>query len=297
MTALHDARVTPIWRFGDAPVRLGRCVVTIGVFDGVHQGHARLIGRAVDLAGGAKLPAVLVTFDPHPALVVGRRRDVGVLTTVGQRADLAGELGIDAVCVLPFTRELARLAPLDFVEQVLVRGLHAESVVVGANFTFGHRAQGDIGTLNRLSRQHGLRAESVRLLQDADRPYSSTRIRELIRRGDLTGAAEALGRPHTVAGMLDAASSPSVATSFHTVASTVLPPSGDYHCLLDDGAAAIARIDESGHVTVRVDARARRAASLRFLSRQPGPTSPRTDRQSTTAPEPTRLPDRLAVSS
>ena len=162
MTALHDAGITPTWRFGDTPVRLGRCVVTIGVFDGVHQGHARLIGRAVDLARGAGLPAVLVTFDPHPALVVGPPRDVGVLTTIEQRADLAGALGIDAVCVLPFTRELARLAPLDFVEQVLVRGLHAESVVVGANFTFGHRAQGDIGTLHRLGRQHGLRARAWR---------------------------------------------------------------------------------------------------------------------------------------
>jgi riboflavin kinase/FMN adenylyltransferase len=237
------------------------------------------------------------TFDPHPALIVGPPRDVGMLTTVEQRADLAGELGIDAVCVLPFTRELARLTPLEFVEHVLVRGLHAESVVVGANFTFGHRAQGDIATLHRLGRQHGLRAESVALLQNADRPCSSTRIRELIRRGDLTGAAETLGRPYTVAGILDAASRPSVATSFHTVAGTSLPPSGDYYCLLDDGSAAVARINESGHVTVRVDSRARRAATLRFLSRQPGPTSQRSDRHSTTAPEPTRLLDRLAVSS
>jgi riboflavin kinase/FMN adenylyltransferase len=296
MTALQDAGITPIWRFGDAPVRLGRCVVTIGVFDGVHQGHARLIGRAVDLARGAGLPAVLVTFDPHPALVVGPPRDVAVLTTVEQRADLAGALGIDAVCVLPFTRELARLAPLDFVEQVLVRGLNAESVVVGANFTFGHRARGDIGTLNRLGRQHGLRAESVALLQAGDRPCSSTRIRELIRIGDLTGAAEALGRPHTVAGMLDAASSQSLATSFHTVAGTALPPPGDYHCLLDDGAAAVANVDGSGHVTVRADSGVRRAATLRFLSRQFGPTAQLATRQPRTSPRPTRPPDRLAVS-
>jgi len=111
MTALPDAVSTPVWRLGDLPAHRGRCVATIGVFDGVHHGHSRLIGRAVDLARAAALPVVLVTFDPHPALVVGPPRDVAALSTVEQRADLAGALGIDAVCVLPFTREFARLTP------------------------------------------------------------------------------------------------------------------------------------------------------------------------------------------
>jgi riboflavin kinase/FMN adenylyltransferase len=269
MTALADARSTPIWRIGDLPADRGRCVVTIGVFDGVHRGHSRLIGRAVDLARAAVLPAVLVTFDPHPALVVGPPRDVAALSTVEQRADLAGALGVDAVCVLPFTREFARLTPQEFVEQVLVRGLNADSVVVGANFTFGHRGQGDINTLNQLGRHRGVRVGSVPLIQEADRPCSSTRIRALIRSGDLPAAAQVLGRPHTVVGTLEPAPTPSLTTSFHTVAGTALPPAGDYRCLLDDGSAVHAHIDETGCVTVSVRSRLRRAAVLRFLFRPP----------------------------
>ncbi len=267
MTTLPDFGTTPIWRLGDVAAHRGQCVVTLGVFDGVHHGHARLIGRTVQLARATARPAVLVTFDPHPALVVGPPRDVAALTTVEQRAELAGALGIDAVCVLPFTREFARLTPQEFVEQVLVHGLNAESIVVGANFTFGHRGQGDIDTLDQLGRPHGLRVESVPLLQEADRTCSSTRIRALIRSGDLAGATRALGRPHTVVGTLEPQSTLSLATPFHTSEGTPPPPAGDYRCLLDAGSAAHARIDETGHVTVGMRSRLRRAVALRFLSR------------------------------
>ena len=208
LTPLEAEGLTPIWALDALPAERGPCVATIGVFDGVHRGHSRLIGRAVDLARRLRRPAVLVTFDPHPALVVGPPRDVAALTTLEQRAHHAGKLGIDGLCVLPFTPAFARLSPAEFVEEVLVAGLRAEAVVVGANFTFGHRGLGDVDALRRLGRRAGLAVESVPLLQSADRPCSSTRIRGLIRHGDLHAVEQALGRPYEIAGRLETASAP-----------------------------------------------------------------------------------------
>ena len=134
------------WRGLEAvPTGWGRSVVTVGVFDGVHRGHQQLIGRGGRSgAGSAGCPTVLVTFDPHPAEVVRPGSHPARLTSLRRRADLVAELGVDAFCVLPFTAELARTAPAEFAHEVLVERLHAADVVVGRNFTFGHRAAGDV---------------------------------------------------------------------------------------------------------------------------------------------------------
>jgi riboflavin kinase / FMN adenylyltransferase len=191
------------WRGLDAvPTGWGRSVVTVGVFDGMHRGHQRLVGRAVERARERGLPCVLVTFDPHPAELVRPGSHPAQLTTLRRRADLAAELGVDAFCVLPFTPQLSRTEPAEFAHEVLVERLHAAAVVVGRNFRFGHRAAGDVALLTELGQRFGFAVEGLELTGDDTVTFSSTYVRACIDAGDVVAAAEALGRPHRVEGVV-----------------------------------------------------------------------------------------------
>jgi riboflavin kinase/FMN adenylyltransferase len=191
------------WRGLEAvPNGWGRSVVTVGVFDGVHRGHQQLIGRAVGRARERGLPAVVVTFDPHPAEVVRPGSHPARLTGLNRRADLVAALGVEAFCVLPFTVELSRTPPPEFAHQVLVERLHAADVVVGRNFKFGHRAQGDVAALTQLGERFGFGVEGLDLITDDGVTFSSTYIRSCIDAGDVEAAAAALGRPHRVEGVV-----------------------------------------------------------------------------------------------
>jgi riboflavin kinase/FMN adenylyltransferase len=191
------------WRGYDAaPGGWGRAVVTIGVFDGVHRGHQEIIGHAVKRARELGVQSVVVTFDPHPSEVVRPGSHPPVLTEPARKAELVEQLGVDVLCVLPFTLEFSRLAAEAFVHDVLVANLHAALVVVGENFRFGHRAAGDIALLQRLGRTFGFGVEAAPLLTDDSTIFSSTYIRSCVDAGDVTAAARALGRPHRVEGVV-----------------------------------------------------------------------------------------------
>jgi riboflavin kinase/FMN adenylyltransferase len=191
------------WRGLDAvPSGWGRCVATIGVFDGVHRGHRVIIGRAVERARSAGLPSVVVTFDPHPAEVVRPGGHPPLLTTTARKGGLLESLGVDVMCVLPFTRELSRLTPDEFVHAALVERLHVAAVVVGVNFRFGHKAAGDVQRLSELGRTFGFVVEEVALFSADDTPLSSTLVRSCVAAGDVERAAAALGRPHSVEGVV-----------------------------------------------------------------------------------------------
>ena len=191
----------------DVPAGWGRCVVTIGVFDGVHRGHQQLIGEAVARGRALGLPTVLITFDPHPSEVLRPGSHPAQLTSLRRRAELVAEMGVDAFWVLPFTPELARVPPDEFVHELLVDRLHAALVVVGRNFTFGYRAAGDVAELTRLGERFGFGAEGLDLVTDGTVggrtvTFSSTYIRSTISAGDVRAAAAALGRPHRVEGVV-----------------------------------------------------------------------------------------------
>jgi riboflavin kinase / FMN adenylyltransferase len=194
------------WRGLDAvPSGWGRSVVTVGVFDGVHRGHQQLIGAAVAAGRERGLPTVLITFDPHPAEVVRPGSHPARLTSLPRRADLVAELGVDAFLVLPFTAELARMTPAEFAHEVLVERLHAAAVLVGRNFTFGHRAAGNVAMLTEFGGRFGFTVEGVELTTDNARDhitFSSTYVRACIDAGDVEAAAAALGRPHRVEGVV-----------------------------------------------------------------------------------------------
>ncbi|MFC0529633.1 bifunctional riboflavin kinase/FAD synthetase [Phytohabitans kaempferiae] len=191
------------WRGYDAvPSGFGRSVVTIGVFDGVHRGHQATIGQAVKRARDAGLHAVVVTFDPHPSEVVRPGTHPAVLTEPRRKAELIAELGVDALCVVPFTLEFSRLSPEAFVHDVLVEHLHAAAVVVGGNFRFGHKAAGDGALLRELGERFGFGVEDSELVASSGTVFSSTYIRACVAAGDVSAAAEALGRPHRVEGAI-----------------------------------------------------------------------------------------------
>jgi riboflavin kinase/FMN adenylyltransferase len=177
-------------------------VVTIGVFDGVHRGHQQIIGHTVARAQEAGIASVVVTFDPHPSEVVRPGSHPAILTESGRKAELIEALGVDVLCVIPFTMDFSHLSAETFVHDVLVEHLHASAVVVGENFRFGHRAAGDVALLGRLGRTFGFTVEGAPLVSSDATDLSSTYIRSCVDSGDVAAAAAALGRPHRLEGIV-----------------------------------------------------------------------------------------------
>ena len=189
-----------IWRsLAEVPADLGATVVVIGNFDGVHLGHQHVLARAREIADERGLPVVAITFDPHPMAVLRPEHAPTQLTTVERRAELLAEAGADHVLALPFDRDMASWTPDHFAQRVLIDAVHAQAVVVGANFRFGSRAAGDVATLQAFGREHGFVVEGIPL-DGGPMVWSSTYVRTCLAGGDVEGAAEALGRPHSVVG-------------------------------------------------------------------------------------------------
>ncbi len=195
--------MTDTWRsLDEVPADLGRTVVTIGNFDGVHLGHQHVVARAREVAAGLGADHVVaVTFDPHPIAVLRPEHAPLTLTTVDARVELLADAGVDHVLVLPFTRDVADWTPERFVTEVVVEALHARAVVVGANFRFGSKAAGDVATLRELGEKHDFVAEGI-ALDGGPQVWSSTYVRNCLAAGDVEGAAEALGHPFMVRGVV-----------------------------------------------------------------------------------------------
>jgi riboflavin kinase/FMN adenylyltransferase len=176
------------------PLGRGPTAVTVGFFDGVHLGHQAVIHRTEEVARQRRAAPVAVTFDRHPRETLTPGHAPGLLTTMERKAELIGALGIEALVVLEFDQDFSKWPPEAFVSRVLVDGLAAGSVVVGANFTFGHKASGNVQVLSELGHGSGFDVEGVGLLAIDGRPVSSSSIREALREGDLVWPTTALGR-------------------------------------------------------------------------------------------------------
>jgi len=191
-----------IWRsLAEVPPDIGPTVVVIGNFDGVHLGHQHVLARAREIADEQGLDVVAVTFDPHPMAVLRPEHAPTTLTSIERRAQLLADAGADHVLAVPFSKEMAGWSPQQFVERVIVEALHAARVVVGANFRFGSRAAGDVATLQSLGAERGFTAEGIPL-DGGPMVWSSTYVRTCLAEGDVAGAAEALGHPYAVRGVV-----------------------------------------------------------------------------------------------
>jgi riboflavin kinase/FMN adenylyltransferase len=175
-------------------------VLTIGNFDGVHLAHQKLLRKVVETARALEATPAAVTFEPHPIKLLSPEHAPKLLTPLERKARLIESLGIELLLVLPFTKELARLSPLEFVRQILVARLRTVSVHVGPNFRFGYRQSGDAEILRELARLERFRLDVVPTLVVRGERVSSTRIRESLAAGRVNLAARLLGRPFSVYG-------------------------------------------------------------------------------------------------
>ncbi|HEY4160236.1 MAG TPA: bifunctional riboflavin kinase/FAD synthetase [Polyangiaceae bacterium] len=212
-------------------------LVAIGNFDGVHRGHRAVIEAALREAHERRLSPVALTFHPHPALVLGRGAQAP-LTTLARKVELLCSFSDElTVVVEPFTVALSELSPAAFAADCLVERLGASVVIVGDNFRFGHQRAGGLADLTRLGAELGFAAHSSTLSGDGEGPFSSTRVRAALARGDLASANHVLGRPHSLSGRVvhgDARGrSIGVPTANLAEVAEALPPNGVYAVLVD----------------------------------------------------------------
>lgn len=232
--------------------RGGDSLLAIGNFDGVHRGHRYLVSRVIGEARPLGLVPKVLTFDPHPAQVLGRGTEPP-LTLLPQKLSLLRAISPELeVVVETFDERMAAMSPQEFVEQVLLGRHAARRVVVGANFRFGKGRAGDLRALKELGKQFGFSADALPLLTDADTTISSTRVRALLKRGAVSDAAALLGRAHVLRGRVVQGRKLGRQLGFPTAnladVRELLPREGVYACRVDvdDGPRGIPAVCNIG---------------------------------------------------
>jgi riboflavin kinase / FMN adenylyltransferase len=186
----------------EVPADFGPTVVTIGNFDGVHAGHRQIMRRVVTLAREMSATPAVLTFDPHPARVLAPDRAPKLLMTIEQRLRAMEAEGIEAVLLIPFSFEFAKLTPEQFVEQILARTLKTRVVLVGEDFRFGYKQAGNIETLRELGKSFDFTLEPVTGITRKGQRISSTLARKLVVEGSVSQACRMLGSPFALEGMV-----------------------------------------------------------------------------------------------
>lgn len=179
--------------------------MSIGVYDGVHIGHRQVISQTQQLARDLGTKMAVVTFDPHPALIVRPENAPRILTDIDQKLELLADCGVDTTYVVPFDTTQASETAADFVSRVLVGCLDAQAVVVGHDFHFGKGRAGNVEVLTELGERHGFTVNGIELLERPDghaEPVSSTAVRRALAGGEVTTAQALLGRHHEVRGVV-----------------------------------------------------------------------------------------------
>jgi riboflavin kinase/FMN adenylyltransferase len=179
-----------------------RGIVTIGNFDGVHLGHQKMLRDVAERAAELDCPSVVVTFDPHPLKVLHPEGAPRMIQTLRQKEDAIEACGIDAVVIVPFTRDFSLTSADEFVKDLLLRRLAAREIHVGQRFVFGKGKGGDFGLLTRLGAEQGTIVVAIEDVCDDEGPFSSTRIRRALEAGDVAKANRLLGRPHLMDGII-----------------------------------------------------------------------------------------------
>ncbi len=225
----------------DFPAHLQGGALTIGNFDGVHLGHARIVERLRQHAAEVGGPSIVFTFDPHPVRLLRPEQAPPPLTWTDRKASLFQELGVDAMVVYPTDEMLLGLSPQDFFQRIVLDRLAARAMVEGPNFYFGHRRAGNIEVLGELCKAAGIRLEVVEPLVVDGEYVSSSRVRKLVRGGDVLQAKTLLTHPYRIRGMVTHGAARGAKIGFPTAnvdaVDTLLPAAGVYAGRAHDGRA------------------------------------------------------------
>jgi riboflavin kinase / FMN adenylyltransferase len=183
------------------PTHLRCAVVTIGNFDGIHLGHQLIIRRLVEEARRENCPAVVISFDPHPKMVLHpERRPFYLITSLEEKIRLLAGLDVNTFILIPFSLEYARTTAEEFVRGVLAERLHIRKIIIGHDYTFGRGKEGNEAFLSTSGKQLGFEVEVMNAVRVGETTVSSTRIREALLAGEVRLAASLLGRPYTLGG-------------------------------------------------------------------------------------------------
>jgi riboflavin kinase/FMN adenylyltransferase len=185
-------------RLEEVPSNFGPTLVSVGNFDGVHRAHARVLNELVTRSQQRRARSVAVTFEPHPMRILRPDSAPKLLTPTAEKLRLLEQTGIDAVLLLPFTRDLSLMGPKEFVQQILCNCLRAGEVHEGYNFHFGHKAAGDVELLTKLGHEFGFEVVVYPEMRLRGESVSSTRIRELVQQGNASRARTLLGRSFAI---------------------------------------------------------------------------------------------------
>lgn len=189
-----------IKQLDDVPAELKNGAVTIGNFDGVHQGHARLLSRLITRAKKVGGKAIVFTFDPHPTQLLRPESAATPLTWLDRKVKLLAMLGVDALVAYPTDMAMLSRSPVEFFDEIVLGSLAARAMVEGPNFFFGRNRSGDIQTLDQLCRQSAIELDVVRPLSSGNAYVSSSRVRSLIRAGEIAQATNMLTAPYRIRG-------------------------------------------------------------------------------------------------
>ena len=174
--------------------------VTIGIFDGVHKGHQKILNKVLKEAWKNHLKSVVITFHPHPVKILKPGAKIPLLMSLDHRIRLINKMGVDKCLVVKFTRQFSKLGPEDFIKNILIDKLNMKVLVTGDNFLFGFKEKGNAGLLKNLSKLYNFKSYSIPALKIDGDFVSSTRIRLTVEKGDLKLASKLLGRPVTIFG-------------------------------------------------------------------------------------------------
>lgn len=177
-------------------------VVTIGIFDGVHRGHRRVISRTIDRALAIGGTSIVLTFDPHPSRLVRPKTSSPLVISLHHRLALIEDLGVDICIVTRFNNSFAKQSAEKFVEEVLVRKLWVREILLGYNYAFGNDRRGDVELLRSLGDRYGFKVREVAPVKVAKQVVSSTLVRQCIEHGRLKEASRFLGRPFSILGTI-----------------------------------------------------------------------------------------------
>jgi riboflavin kinase/FMN adenylyltransferase len=185
-------------KLDDIPRDFGPAVVSVGNFDGVHLAHRSVLGEIVRRAKAENARSVAVTFEPHPARILRPDHALKLLTPLAEKLRLLDATGVDAVLLLPFSRDLSLMTPHQFADEILKKRLHAREVHEGYNFRFGHKAAGNLQTLREFGREMGFEVRDYPEMRLRGEPVSSSHIRKLLWEGRVSRARHLLGRPFSI---------------------------------------------------------------------------------------------------